>query len=218
MTLFGMGKKKEEGEVRSVTPVDEILRMRQQGLTNNQIVQALQRNGYKTHQIFDGMNQADLRSAAPIEGAIEPGLAEQPQPQDDVLPEMEGAAEDMEPARAYPQQQQNPGLDSQVEEVAEAIIEEKWEDLMKDFNKVLEWKEEMNKRLSMLEQGFSDLKSEFDKLQKGVFGKVAEYDANIRSVGTDVKAMESVFQKILPALTENVNELSRLTRKAKSKK
>ena len=52
MALFGFGKKSAVAG-RIPTPVDEVLRMREQGFTNNQIVQALQRNGFKTHQIFD---------------------------------------------------------------------------------------------------------------------------------------------------------------------
>ncbi len=39
-----------------------------------------------------------------------------------------------------------------------------------------------------------------------------EYDQNILNVGTEIKVMEKVFQKVLPTLTENVNELSRITK------
>ncbi|RME52679.1 hypothetical protein D6783_04060, partial [Candidatus Woesearchaeota archaeon] len=41
-------------------PVQRIRVMREQGLTNNQIVQALQRDGFSTSQIFDAMNQLDI--------------------------------------------------------------------------------------------------------------------------------------------------------------
>jgi len=212
MALFGLGKKGDAGETKVATPVDEILRMREQGFTNNQIVQALQRNGYKTHQIFDAMNQADLRNAGPIEGAVPPELAEQ-QPASEAsgeepLPELEAQHEVAAPQESY---------DERVEELAESIIEEKWEDLMKDINKLLEWKESMENKMAALEQNLKDLRGDFGTLQKSVIGKVAEYDKSMREVGTDVKAMDVVFQKVLPTLTENVNELSRLTRKAKGK-
>ena len=214
MALFGLKQKKEEAPQAS-TPVDDVLAMRQQGFTNNQIVQTLQRNGYKTHQIFDAMNQADLKSAGPIPGAVPQEEAQLPDAVPEAQPEQEQLPDFPEQAA---QQQPEPGYEEQIEEMAEAIIDEKWEDLMKDINKLLEWKDRMEGRMTSLEQGFKDIKENFANLQKGVIGKVSEYDKTMRDVGTDMKAMENVFQKILPTLTDNVNELSRLTKKAKTAK
>jgi hypothetical protein len=66
-----------------------------------------------------------------------------------------------------------------------------------------------------LEQQFQDLKADFQSLHKALIGKVNEYDQNILNVGTEIKAMEKVFQKILPTFTENVSELSRITGKVR---
>ncbi|MAG16340.1 hypothetical protein CMO88_04730 [Candidatus Woesearchaeota archaeon] len=211
MALFGLGKKVEEAQTVT-TPVDEVLKMRDQGFTNNQIVQALQRNGYKTHQIFDAMNQADLKNAGPVEGAVEPGLA-QPipvAPKEDVPPNLE----EQQTESIVPQE----NYDDRIEEVSESIIEEKWEDLMKEINKLLEWKETMENKMAGLEQGLNDLKSSSDNLQKAVLGKVTEYDKTMRTVSSDMKAMDTVFQKVLPTLTDNVSELSRLAKKGKTKR
>jgi hypothetical protein len=224
MALFGLKQKKEDIQQAAAIPVDEVLRMKQQGFTNNQIVQTLQRNGYKMHQIFDAMNQADLRSAGPIDNAVPPEEAQMQFQEQEMQgmppPEMQGQAT-REALPNLPEQQQRPapeqGYEEQIEEVAEAIIDEKWEDLMKDINKLLEWKEKIENKMATLEQGFTDLKENFANLQKGVIGKVAEYDKTMSNVGTDLKAMENVFQKILPTLTDNVNELSRLTKKTKNK-
>ncbi len=214
MGLFGLAKKKEEAQITAV-PVDEVLRMKEQGFTNNQIVQALQRNGYKMHQIFDAMNQADLKSAGPIEGAVPSELAEpslsQPAEQE-AIPDLPSERQ----VDAEPMQQES--YEEHIEEVAESIIEEKWEDLMKSINKLLEWKEAMENQMAAIEQAMQDLKGNFESLQNSVIGKVSEYDKSMKSVGADMKAMETVFQKVLPTLTDNVNELSRLTKKAGSKK
>ena len=69
-----------------------------------------------------------------------------------------------------------------------------------------------------MEQNFQNLKESFSQLQKAVIGKVAEYDKHILDVGTEVKAMEKVFSKVLPVFTENVHELSRITDKIKQEK
>ena len=54
MALFG--KKGAKG-----TPLDLVIQMRQNGSTNDQIIQDLQKQGYSSSQIFDAMNQADVK-------------------------------------------------------------------------------------------------------------------------------------------------------------
>lgn len=283
MGLFDFGKKKEEPIRQPRVPVDEVLRMRTQGLSSNQIVQALQRNGYQTHQIFDALSQSDLRVPAAMQGL--PGQTSQRQQPMQGMQSMQGAQGESSGALGMPpdlppigegnegmeneasitgpqspeelpgfgedqqigqmpegnegdnvggsygavgaglgQQQGGYGYGSyggqdvsaKVEEISEAIIEEKWQDLMKDFNKLLEWKSGVEQRMSVLEQRFSDMKNAFDSLQKGVVDKVSDYDKSVKDVGSEMKALEQVFQKIIPTLTENVNELSRITKGMKA--
>ncbi|HLC99104.1 MAG TPA: hypothetical protein VJC00_03800, partial [Candidatus Nanoarchaeia archaeon] len=57
----------------------------------------------------------------------------------------------------------------------------------------------------------------FDRLHEGVLGKIGEYDKGIVDIGVEIKALEKVFQKILPGFMENVNELSRITSSMKGK-
>ena len=47
-------------------------------------------------------------------------------------------------------------------------------------------------------------------MHKGILGKISEYDQNLVNVGTEIKAMEKVFEKILPSFTDNVQRLSRI--------
>jgi septation ring formation regulator EzrA len=102
-----------------------------------------------------------------------------------------------------------------TEELVESIIEEKWGDLLKDVNKIIDWKNRTETRITSLEQKFNDLKESFDQLHRAVVGKVSEYDKHILEVGSEIKAMEKVFQKVLPSFTDNVNELSRIVDKVK---
>ena len=54
-----------------------------------------------------------------------------------------------------------------------------------------------------------------NSLNRSMMGKISEYDKNISNVGTEIKAMEKVFEKVLPSLTENVNKLERMSKSAK---
>jgi hypothetical protein len=104
-----------------------------------------------------------------------------------------------------------------TEELIEAIIDEKWNELLKDINKVIDWKDKAETRLVQMEQKLQDIKEEFDKLHQAIIGKVGEYDKHILDVGTEVKAMEKVFQKVLPTFVDNINELGRITDNIKGK-
>ena len=285
MGLFNFGKKKEEPLQGPRVPVDDVVKLRRQGLSNNQIVQALQRNGFQSHQIFDAFNQADLRVPSPLQGmpqGMQPGMQGMPQraaqrqqfmqpgpqgmagtgqesPADLGMPPVHPGLDEMgnEASITGPQTadefsglpglgegfgsgEQQPGQEpvqfpqqgesfpsqpasyggyetsAKIEEISEAIIEEKWQDLMKDFNKLVEWKGSMEQRLAAVEQRFSDLKVGFDNLQRSVVDKVSDYDKSVKDVNTEMKALEQVFQKIIPTMTENVNELSRITKVMKS--
>ncbi|MBW2993711.1 hypothetical protein KY317_04010 [Candidatus Woesearchaeota archaeon] len=243
MALFGLGKKKEEPVSKSNIPVDAVLQMKQQGYSNNQIVQELQRQNYTTTQIFDALSQADM-AAMPQPG--QPQIQEQPslqqppqqppqqsqeypafqepqQPPQSPLPQQPSQPQPIQeippPQEQYQYPYEQPETSSEkIEEVAEAIIEEKWEELSKGVQKIIEWKNQTESRLGKMQGELRALKKSFDDLHKGVLGKLSEYDKGIRDVGTDIKAMEGVFKKVIPTFTENVSELSRISKTLKSKK
>jgi hypothetical protein len=62
------------------------------------------------------------------------------------------------------------------------------------------------------------MKDDFDKIHTSVLERVTDYDKHITDVGTEVKALEKVFQKVLPGFIENVAELSRITEDIKKNK
>lgn len=226
MAFFKHGKKKEgpldmpvlSPEIQPQappSPIEQVLMMKQQGYTSNQIVQTLQSQGYNTNQIFDAINQAGLS------GTFEA----LPEHQEMGMPEY-GQSSEQQPYQQQPYEQQlfqgfqpPPEIqapisvdEERIQEVAEAIIDEKWEEFAKDIKKVIEWKERSEDRIAKLEQQIIDLRMSMDSLTKSIMSKISAYDQNIVDVGVEVKAMEKVFQKVLPTLTENVNKLGRMTK------
>jgi hypothetical protein len=179
--------------------------MRMRGFDNNQIVQALQTNGYSSTQIFDALNQADLVS----------GNA---QPMND---QYLGATQPMQESRQTQQQNYDGGgggaSAEEIEELVESVISEKWSSISKEFDKLSAWKSDVDTRIIKLDQRLESIKDDFDKLHQAIIGKIGDYDKNILAVGAEIKAMEKVFSKVLPVFTENVNELSRITDNMKKK-
>ncbi len=173
-------------------PLEKIQEMKDKGMSNTQVLESLQDQGYSTSQIYDSLRPE--ANAPPPPGAVSPGPVPPPHPSQPPLPSAD------------------------TEELVEAIIDEKWNDLMADINKVIEWKDSSEERIVKMEQQLADMKDQLDQLHKAIIGKVTEYDQHILDVGAEVKAMEKVFSKVLPAFTDNVAELSRITSKLKMPK
>lgn len=195
------------------TPVEQVLTLQKQGMDNNQITQTLQQQGYTPQQVYDAMNQASVK------GAVTQTPAEEIPPVEGMPPQpMPGAVPLPQGGMPLPPQAQPAGQDLGIEETVEAVVEEKWKDIEGTISKLNEWKGTADTRLTKFEQSMKDLKADMDNLHKAIVSKIGEYDQNILSVGTEIKAMEKVFSKVLPTFTENVNELARVAKGIKSKK
>jgi len=232
MGVFGFGNDQNQpapppGPPTS-PPIDKVLQMRQQGMSNNQIIQTLQGQGFDSNLIFDALNQADIKG----------GVESSPVGQNDF------SADDLQnPARIPPDSPPNPigvrapdpmdvapmqapppmdmpsqgGSLERIEEIAEAIIDEKWNEIVNSVNKIIDWKDRTEGKITRIEQMLVDIKQEFDNLTKGVLGKIGEYDQNLTNIGAEIKAMDKVFQKVLPSLTENVHALDSIAKNMKKK-
>lgn len=191
----------------SIPPTQQVLQLREEGLTNNQIIQNLQRAGFDNNLIFEALYHADIK------GNITPTPLNK---------EEMNIMNPMQPN--FQQNQQNPPQFSQgtgnvsreqIEEITESIIDERWEEIVDNIKKVIEWKDGVEKRISVIEEQIKKITSDFDKLHTSILEKVGEYDSNINRVATNVKALEHVFGKMLPGFIENVSELGRITQKMK---
>lgn len=245
---MGFFSKKEEQQpqprlgppqIQRGPPTDRVLELKRQGLTNSRIIDTLQREGVDMTQIFDAMNQAEMKTGVGMgpnkqqqipSDMIPPGAKDFPggnvqsivqQPMDQGMDYNNGdygndygspQSSDM----GVQQGMQSGGDIGQIgleriEELAEAIIDEKWNEIVKSINKIIDWKDRTETRILNIEQSLQQLNTQFDTLHKGVLGKIGEYDKNLTVIGSDIKAMEKVFSKVLPVMTENINELSRIT-------
>lgn len=187
-------------------PVELVMQLKEQGLTNNQIIQQLENQGYEYYDIYDAITQSTLKPNVPINNSR--GEDKMDDNQMNMPPQM--------PPRMRMSQQQNPIEARQmVEEIAESIIDEKWKMVIDSINKVLDWKDKMDERIVRIETNIERIQSDFDKLNESVIGKIGDYDKTMNDVGTELKSMEMVFKKALPGFVENVNELSRISESLK---
>ena len=98
-----------------------------------------------------------------------------------------------------------------IEEMVEGIVEEKWEKLQKS--------------ISQMEQQINEMKVQIKSKQPQSVAPVnADYDARINEIENHLEelqarigGLEKAFKQFLPALTNNIENLSRLIHEMKMK-
>lgn len=179
--------------------IAEVQRLRSQGLTDAVIFDELARRGYSSEEINQAIMQVD---SAQQEEA--PPAREAPS----YAPSGGYGAAPMAPAAES-------GMFERMEDIAESLIDERWEALLKEVKKILDWKEKVEAQQRDLVTGVKKLKEDFTILHQGVLGKLEDYDARMQDVGTELKAVGKVFKDVVPEFVENVKELSRVTGRVK---
>jgi len=193
-----------------VIPTDLVLQMRADGLSNNQIIQNLQRQNYDSNQIFDALSQADMKGNTQHFGDLVG--------QDEGQEASSAVSGPSVPQQAFPDMSSLQPQSMQMEEAIESAIDEKWGVFEENVKKIISWKNDVENRMKQVESRMSGLEDQMKTLHEGIFGKIGEYDTHIKHLGSELKAMDKVFQKVLPDLAENVAELGSIADLMKKKK
>jgi len=190
-------------------PVAQVKTMRAQGITDDKIVETLQRDGYQSSQIFDAMTQADMKPAKD-EKSVTSNFPDISSNVNAPLPEVPEAPLPPPGAQSILPMPKSSGTDEVTEELIESIIDEKWSEIEESVSTIVDWKNDTEKKINNIESGLTSLKEQFDKLHQAIIGKVGEYDKNILNVSAEVKAVQKAFSKIIPEFAESVREMTDL--------
>lgn len=221
-------------------PTEEVLDLRGQNKNNSDIIRELAQRGYTNQQIYEAINQADIKGSIggrvpqnspegmmpsaltygmdegdiPIPVPSPEGMEEEPTP----TPKMR-ASEFQPSAQVYIQNPiQQPQMDIEsMQEIIESIIDERWQEVVASVGDITIWKSKVDDDLSAIKQEILRIEDRFTKLQASILGKVDEYQKGITQVSSEMVALEQVFGKIMEPLTSNIKELQRLTQDMKKK-
>ena len=188
------------------------------------------RNQKRSNQdVYDAVNQNRIQPPpTPVNPLDELDQFEMPSQDDAPSPNMQPSLEVPEPpsynvpSYSAPSfqpsfQQQSQVSSDYVQKIVESVVEEKWDDIISKVGDIRLWKDKMEGDITSIKQEVLRTQNHFENLQKGVLGKVSEYNDNITNINTEMKSLEKVFEKILQPMTENIKELSRITEKLKIK-
>lgn len=201
-------------------PVNRASKMQGQGATKREIADRFKEEGISAQETSEALNQADLQSSPEFEfpsTEMQPSAIEGEQGlSDSQLTPQSGYS-----AAEVPQSVGG-GIGREAEEfiqeVAESIINEKWERVNEEFGDLSVWKERVSSDVAAIKQEILRVENRIDNLQNTVIGRLGDYDTHIAGVGTEVKALEEVLKNIMKPLSTNIKELSRVTEDLKKVK
>lgn len=201
-------------------PIDSAIELRNRGLSNQMISKELSDKGYNKQQVYEALNQLNIKEGVEASD-MRPSLLDEvpvPTPPEQEfkkeIPSMQSVQQLTYPN--YPVRGKTSEVD--VEELVETIIEEKWQALLGSLGDMELWKSKVNDEIISIKQEIIRISNRFENMQKSVLGKVSEYSQNISEVNSEVKALEKVLQQIIQPLTSNIKELGKITSDLKSKR
>ena len=181
-------------------PTQEVMQLRGQGLSDSVIMNELTQNGYTAEQVHTAIMQTDGGISA--QAAAPPAMAPSA---------MAPPAMSVGPPSGSPMPNGMDGnIYERIEEIAESMIDQKWDQLVGEVKKIIEWKNTIEEKQTKMVSDVQKLREDFDVLHKAVLGKVEEYDARMRDVGTELNAVGKVFKDVIPQFVENVKELGHI--------
>lgn len=156
-----------------------------------------------------GVNGVMEDAPAPNENIYSGTGMDNSAPMQETSPSYESAMQE-----AQPQEYGNADT-NKIQEIAEAIVNEKWQELLSSVGNIAVWKEKVDTNIISIKQEIVRINERFDNLQNAILGKIRDYDNDMKNVSTEMKALEKVFEKIIEPLTSNVKELNRITKELK---
>ncbi len=197
--------------------IEQVMQLMEQGYQGNEIMAKLQEQGFSNTEVQEALAQAQTKASVESAETMIPPPPPMPHMQPSLLNREQPRSIDFTPPR---QEVQSPtmeissrDMEEKIEEVAEAIIDEKWQQALQDIGDLSSWKEKMKTEILSIKQEVLRIENRFESMQQAILGRVKEYDKQVEDVGTDVKAIEKLLQSILKPLSDNVKELKRITEK-----
>jgi hypothetical protein len=235
-------KKKKEKVKKVYVPVDLVMSYASQGLSENEIRNRLEGQGFASDVIDKAMKIAvkeqvssdmpAMSAPAPPQMRVpEPKAMEVPRhpmplgypPERLVSPEEPKRVDIQEAAKPFTfeptdvKQAESPMGEITIEEIIEGIVDEKWQ----EFEERLV---DYERRDLMLQSQLDDLRKRIKEIENsikqreiGLTSKLDEFGGSVEHIEGRIGSIEKVFKDFLPELSQNIKNMSDLVDKIKEK-
>ena len=200
--------------------LEEIKKMRNDGIGDQDIVSNLQQRGVSPKEINDALSREKIKSAVSDNRVqeMEPSIMQQtnpvPSPQETYSPQsQEISGQEMYPPQQeysqefYPEEgyeYQSGGIDTNtIIEVAEQVFSEKIKKLKKQIDEINEFKTLAQIKIENAGQRLKRIESIIDRLQASILEKVGSYGENLENIKKEMSMMQDSFGKIINPLLDS---------------
>lgn len=231
-----LGKLRDGEDVGSSgeIPVDEVTQLSEQGYSETEIIEQLRDHGYSYGDINEALNAAVKENASRRGGGgMDPGGGQgggdwEPRQtesfggaQQQQQPQQQAPPPPPEPEPAYDEGYDDDwGGDSltispEEEELIEIIVSEHMGDIEGEMEQLRTEIDQVRSEFENLRQAFNEIDIRKDEDEQVVIQKVNEMEEYFEQTHSRMGGMEKALQQVLPALVENVRELSSIVREMK---
>ena len=197
------------------SPLETALDLQSKGLDEGKIAAELSSKGFSKEEISQALTQTQVKSQ--VEDLPEAPAPELTKPETDLSQFQEQTQETSAPTGSQQFQTYSSSTQQQIEEIAEEIIQEKWERFLENFGDLPIWKEKIENDILSTKQEIARAQDRMNGVERALAGKVQEYSNSITDLTAEMKAISKLIKQILQPLTSNVKELQRITDKFKGK-
>ncbi|MBU2639637.1 MAG: hypothetical protein KKG75_02930, partial [Nanoarchaeota archaeon] len=187
---------------------NKIKQMKQRGMENSSIIDELKNQGNSSQDIYRALEMGNEPSGEDLEP---PSPSREMNGEGEFSQPMEESEGQREPRMEFPMPQstgpppqipQRQNIE-QIEEVAEAIVEEKIQEFSSNIGDINVWKEQTNSEIAAIKQEIIRTRNQLENLQTAMIGKVETYNKSVTSMGAEMKALSKVMEKIMMPLSMN---------------
>ena len=196
--------------------LEQIIQLRNQGISDEDIIKTLQNGGFSPKEINDSFSQIQIKNAVSDEAPKNPAnipqspeIEQQPPQSDEIYaPNPQTIPEEQDVY--YPQPQVSSQLQGQEDyyspgesdtstiiEISEQVFSEKIQALQKKIEEVTEFKVLAESKMSNLLERIKNVEKIIDNLQISILKKVGSYGGNLENIKNEMSMMQDSFRKMV---------------------
>jgi len=220
--------------------VNQIEQMKQQGMSENDIIRKLQDSGYSPLEINQAIEQSKIKTAV---SQLNSDVVEKSQEENIPIGMQQSIMESFEqqptieqPQQEYPQYQQYEQYQSyypaqqqeypqyqtttveNMAEITEQIIEEKIDEMRKKIMEINAFRILTERRIKNLDERLKKIESFIQELEIKILEKIGSYSEGLQDIKKEIELMQDSFGKVINPLLDNAKEVQEKKEVIKKKK
>lgn len=193
--------------------LDQVTKMKNQGLPDDEIATKLQEQKISPKEINDAMDQSKIKNAVSDTEGMQPSIMNAPKPtreggdtytpqtreyeQDTYTPQPEDQQEEYTPQPSYDEYPSSTGTDTDTMiEIAEQVFSEKMQKIQKQLEKLNEFQTLSQVKIDSTAERLKRIETIIDNLQISILDRVGSYGKNLNNLKKEMAMVQDSFKKI----------------------